>query len=159
MQPKSAILAVLGFRTLKRIVDKSGIDASRRSIEAMRSALARSRKVTVDELLRHMRKDEIKAACERMGLSTAGRRDELLDRMKRVYDSVTVGLPDGSRIKSYKKGWAVVDRHGLVLADPESATWVMPSQNQDAPPAIYPTAAAAYLAWMRSQQVAGVKTT
>jgi hypothetical protein len=154
MQLKSTILSVLGRRTLKRIVDKLEIDVDRRSVEAMRAALSRSRKVAAEDLLHHMLKDEIRALCAEFGLSGDGRREELLERLKSLWDSVTQGLDDGSRIKSGKGGWVVVDRYGLFLADPISATWVMSPRDKEMPPAVFRTPAAAYLGWMQSKEVA-----
>jgi hypothetical protein len=158
MQLKSTILPVLGRRTLKRIVDALEIDVDRRSAEAMRAALSRSRRVAEEDLLHHMLKEEIKVLCGEFGLSGDGRREELLERLKSLRDSVTQGLDDGSRIKSHKSGWVVVDRNGLFLADPHSATWVMSPRGKQMPPAVFPTAAAAYLAWIQSQEVAKGRT-
>jgi hypothetical protein len=158
MQLKSRILSVMGRRTLKRIVDDLEIDVDRRSAEAMRSALSRSRKVAAEDLLQYMLKAEIKALCAGFGLSRNGRREELLERLNSLQDSVTEGLDDGSRIKSHRGGWVVVDRAGLFLADPDSATWVMSARSKKMPPALFPTAAAAYLAWMQSQESAKDRT-
>ena len=158
MRLKSTILPVLGRHTLKRIVDALEIDVDRRSVEAMRAALSRSRKVAVEDLLHHMRKDEIRALCEGLGLSGDGRREELLERLKSLRDSVTQGLDDGSRIRSHRGGWVVVDRNGLFLADPNSATWVMSPRDKEMPPAVFRTAAAAYLAWRQSQEMAKGRT-
>ena len=154
MQLKSTILPVLGRRTLKRIVDSLEIDVDRRSVEAMRAALSRSRRVAAEDLLHHMLKDEIRALCGGLGLSGDGRREELLQRLKSLRDSVTQGLDDGSRIRSGRGGWVVVDRNGLFLADPNSATWVASPRDKEMPPAVFPTPAAAYVAWMQSQEVA-----
>jgi hypothetical protein len=158
MQLKSTILRILSRRTLKRIVDAMEIDVDRRSVEAMRAALSRSRKVAAEDLLHHMLKKELKASCEGVGLSGDGRREELLKRLESLRDSVTGGLDDGSRIKSHKGGWVVVGCTGLFLADPDSATWVMSSRNKEMPPAVFSTATAAYLAWMQSQEVAKGRT-
>jgi hypothetical protein len=158
MQLKSTILRLLSRRALKRIVDALEIDVDRRSVEAMRAALSRSRRVAAEDLLHHMLKNEIRALCESIGLSGNGRREELLERLKSLRDSVTQGLDDGSRIKSHKGGWIVVDRNGLFLADPNSATWVMSPRDNEMPLAVFPTAAAAYLAWMQSQEVANGRT-
>jgi hypothetical protein len=157
MQLKSIILPGLGLRTLRQIVDKLDIDVDRRSRQAMQSALSRSRRVSADDLLQSMRKDEIRAVCEGMGLSGKGRRAELLEQLKSIGISVTEGLEDGTRIKSYKGGWAVVDGRGLFLVDPRSATWVV-SPNKEMPAAVFPTPAAAYLAWMQAQEVAKGQT-
>jgi hypothetical protein len=154
MQLKSTILPVLGPRTLKRAVDTLEIDVDRRSAEAMRATLSRSGKISAEDLLHHMLKDEIKALCEEIGLSGAGRREELMGRLKGLLQSVTQGLDDGSRIKSRMGGWVVEDRNGLLLADPSSATWVMSARAKEIPPAVYRTPAAAYLAWMQSNELA-----
>jgi hypothetical protein len=158
MQLKSEILSVLAPRTLKRIVDALDIDVDRRSAEAMRTALSRSRKVAGEDLLHHALKHEIRALCGRLGLSVDGRRAELLERVKTLQNSVTQGLDDGSRIRSHKRGWVVVDRNGLFLADPHSATWVMSARSSQIPPAVFPTAAEAYLAWMESREMAKGRT-
>ena len=154
MQSKSIILRLLSGRTLKRIVDALRIDVDRRSAEAMRAALSRSRRVVQDNLLPYMLTEEIKALCGRLGLPVDGRREELLERVKSLQDSVTEGLDDGSRIRSHKGGWGVVGRNGLFLADPNNATWVMSPNVKEIPPAVFPSAAEAYLAWMQSQAVA-----
>ena len=158
MQLKSTILRLLSRSTLKRIVGALEIDVDRRSAEAMRAALSRSRRAAEENLLHYMLKNEIRALCKSIGLSGEGRREELLERVKRLQDSVTQGLDDGSRIKSHKGGWVVVDRNGLFLADPNSATWVMFTRDKEMPSAVFPTAAAAYLAWMQSQEVANGRT-
>ena len=154
MQLKSTILPVLGRRTLKRVVDALEIDVDRRSAEAMRATLSRSRKVTGENLLHHMLKDEIRALCEGIGLPGAGRREERIGQLKHLLQSVTQGLDDGSQIKSRKGGWVVEDRNGLLLTDPSSATWVMSARAKEIPPAVYRTPAAAYLAWMQSKELA-----
>jgi len=51
MQAKSTILRFLSRRTLKRIVDGLEFEVDRRSAEAMRAALSRSRKVAKENLL------------------------------------------------------------------------------------------------------------
>jgi len=154
MQLKPTILSAVGLRTLKHVVDKLEIHVDRRSAEAMRAVLTRSRRATLADLLRYMRKDELSAACELLGLPNSGRREKLREQLERVEGSVTQGLGDGSRIKSYGRGWVVVDRHGLFLSDPKSATWVVSPKDRQMPAAVFPTPVAAYLAWMQSQQIA-----
>lgn len=158
MQLKSTILRVLSHRSLKRVVDALEIDVDRRSAEAMLTVLSRSRRVAEEDLLGQMVKDEIGILCEEYGLPKDGRRAELLQRLKSLRDCVTQGLDDGSRIKSHKGGWVVVDRNGLFLADPHSATWVMSPGGKEMPLAVFPTAAAAYLAWVQAQEVAKGRT-
>ena len=154
MQLKSTILAGLALRTLRQIVDELEIDADRRGAGAMRTALSRSRKVTVGNLLRCMRKGEIKAVCEYLGLPDHGRRNDLMRRVESLDNCTTKGLDDGSRIKSYKGGWVVVDRRGLFLADPKTATWVISRHGKQMPPAVFPTPGAAYMASTQAQDVA-----
>ncbi|NUQ61656.1 MAG: hypothetical protein HUU20_04155 [Pirellulales bacterium] len=154
MQLKSTILSVLGLRALGQIADKLEIDVDHRSSEAIRTALSQSPRTTVGELLQYLRKDEIKAVCQCAGLADGGRREEMLKRLASLHASLTQGLEDGSRIKSYRKGWVVVDGQGCYLAEPESATWVVSSRSKELPPAVFPTPAAAYLGWLRSQEAA-----
>ncbi len=153
MQAKSRILRLLSRRTLKRIVDAFEINVDRRSAKAMRAALSRSRRVAEESLLSYMLKEEVKALCGRLGLSVEGRREELLERVQSLRDSVAEGLDDGSRIRAHKGGW-IVNRGGLFLADPNNATWVMSLRVREIPPAVFPSAAEAYLAWMQSQDAA-----
>ena len=82
MKLKPTILSVLGRDDLKHIVDDMGIDGvDRRSVEEMRAVLRRARRVTAEDLLWYMRKDEIKEVCEGVGVSTKGKRDELVERL------------------------------------------------------------------------------
>ncbi len=47
----------------------------------------------------------------------------------------------------------VIDSFYSFLLDPEEASWVTGADDEE-PPAIFPTAGAAYRAWQRSQVVA-----
>lgn len=79
---KPAILSVLSRDDLKVLIDDFEIEViDRRSMEGMRSALARSRKATAEDLVGYLRKDELKAICEEMGLPVGGKRDELAHRL------------------------------------------------------------------------------
>ena len=160
MKLKSTILSVLGRKTLKRLVeDMEIVDVDRRSAGAMRGALSRSRRVTTEDLLEYMRKDEVKAACEVIGVSGEGRRDQLVKRLgsqlvSSIQQAKTTGLDDGTRIKARRKGWVVIDRHGFYLADPHAAAWVGSPSDKKMPPAVFPTAEAAYAAWKQSNEAA-----
>lgn len=82
MKLKPAILASLSRDDLKQIVDDldfKGVD--RRSVDDMRSALSRSRKVLPKDLLGRLRKDALQSVCEEMGLPTGGTRDTLVERL------------------------------------------------------------------------------
>ena len=75
MRLKPAILAVLRRDDLKDIVDDLEIDGvDRRSVEAMRAALGRARRVKAEDLLWHMRKDQIKEVCDLVGMASKGDR-------------------------------------------------------------------------------------
>ena len=79
---KPAILAALSRDELKQIVDHidfEGVD--RRSVDAMRSVLSRSRKASPEDLLGRLRKDALQSVCEVMGLPTGGTRDTLIQRL------------------------------------------------------------------------------
>lgn len=82
MKLKPAILAALSRDDLKGILDElefEGID--RRSVDAMRSALSRSRKVVPEDLLGRLRKDALQAVCNDIGLPTTGTRETLVQRI------------------------------------------------------------------------------
>lgn len=79
---KPAILSLLSRDDLKLLVDDLGIEGiDRRSIDGMRSALSRSRKAAIEDLVEFLRKDELKAICEELGLPASGKRDELAHRL------------------------------------------------------------------------------
>jgi hypothetical protein len=160
MKLKSAILSVLGRDSLKRIaVRMEFTDVDLRSVQSMRTALSRSRRVAAEDLLQYMRKDEITAVCELVGVSGDGRRDELIERLgsgleRAAQLAQTTGLEDGTHIKPLKKGWVVVSRDGFFLADPDDAAWVGQARNREMPPALFPTPEAALRAWEHSRKVA-----
>jgi len=82
MNVKWIILSILGRDDLKHIVDDLGIDGvDRRSVEGMWAKLSRSRKVTADDLLGYLRKDELKAAYEKISIPTTGKRGDLVERL------------------------------------------------------------------------------
>jgi len=82
MKLKPAILSVLGRDHLKRVVDELEIDGlDRRSVEAMRAALRRSRRATPAVLLDLLYKGQLQDVCEIMGLPVSGRKDELIKRI------------------------------------------------------------------------------
>jgi hypothetical protein len=72
----------------------------------------------------------------------------------RIERARTTGLEDGTRIEARGDGWLVVDSLHSFLVDPEDASWVVGDDNEDMPPTVFPSAAAAYRAWERSQEVA-----
>jgi type I restriction enzyme M protein len=82
MKLKPAILSALDRHDLKRIVDDLDIaDVDRRSAEAMRAALARSRKAESEVLLGYARKEQIAEVCQALGVPAAGRKEELVGRL------------------------------------------------------------------------------
>ena len=82
MKLKPTILSVLGRDDLKHIVDDLEIDGvDRRSVEGMRAALSRARRVKAADLLWYMQKGQIKQVCEVVGVSAKGKRDELVERL------------------------------------------------------------------------------
>jgi hypothetical protein len=79
---KSAILSTLDRDQLKRIADRLDLtDVDRRSADAMREALSRSRKATPEGLLACLDKPALKIVCEEVGVSAKGNRDELVERL------------------------------------------------------------------------------
>jgi hypothetical protein len=82
MQLKMAILHSMARDDLKQIVDDLNLDGvDRRSVEAIRVALGRSRRLTLEDLLGRLRKDALQAMCEELGLPARGKRDVLVQRL------------------------------------------------------------------------------
>lgn len=99
MSLKQAILSSFGRDDLKSLLDDLGIDGvDRRSVEAMRAKLGRSRSVSAETLLDGMRKDEIKQVCEDIGVPSAGTKQELIDRL--MSNGSTSAKPAGNGKKT-----------------------------------------------------------
>lgn len=79
MQLKTAILHSLARDDLKQILDDLDMDGiDRRSVDAMRTALGRARRLSLEDLLGYLRKDALRAICEELGMPGRGRREELV---------------------------------------------------------------------------------
>ena len=82
MKLKQAILAGFDRDALKTVLENLEIeDVDRRSLEAMRTKLSRSRRATPEVLLAHSDEKQVKAVCEQLGVSVKGRRKELIERL------------------------------------------------------------------------------
>ena len=80
------------------------------------------------------------------------------DVTERLQQAQTTGLEDGTKIEAREDGWVVVDGHLSFLVDPEDASWIVGEDDEDMPPAVFPTAEAAYRAWERSEDVAAARS-
>ena len=82
MKLKKAILAVMDRNTLKAVVDDLEIEeVDRRSVEAMRARVSRSRRAGSEVLIEFLNERQVKAVCEEMGIDPKGRRNAILDRL------------------------------------------------------------------------------
>jgi hypothetical protein len=82
MQLKTAILHSLARDDLKRILDDLDLDGvDRRSVDAIRTALGRTRRLSLEDLLGYLRKDALRAICEELGMPGRGTRQELVQRL------------------------------------------------------------------------------
>ncbi len=82
MTLKSTILSVLNRDAVKSILDALEIDGvDRRSVEAMRSTLSRSRRASPQVLLSYLRKEELQEVCEVVGVEPKGKKEELVGRL------------------------------------------------------------------------------
>ena len=98
MKLKKAILSVLGRDTLKAIVDDLEIEwVDRRSVEDMVQALSRAHRATPEALLDFLSEVEIKQVCEVCGISSRGRRGDLIVRLLTEAQPSAVGRPTEKR--------------------------------------------------------------
>ncbi|MCU0872927.1 MAG: SAP domain-containing protein [Pirellulaceae bacterium] len=82
MKLKTAILYSLAREDLKQILDDLHLDGvDRRSADAMRMALDRTRRLSLEGLLGYLRKDALRAICQELGIPGCGRRAELVQRL------------------------------------------------------------------------------
>ena len=82
MQLKTAILYSLAREDLKQILDDLDIDGvDRRSVDAMRTALGRTRRLSLEGLLGYLRKDALRTICQELGIPGRGSRAELVQRL------------------------------------------------------------------------------
>jgi hypothetical protein len=82
MQLKTAILHSLAREALKQILDDLDLDGvDRRRVDAMRTALGRARRLSLEDLLGYLRKDALRAICEELGLPGRGTREALVQRL------------------------------------------------------------------------------
>jgi hypothetical protein len=68
-----------------------------------------------------------------------------------------VGLEDGTRIEARGDGWVVIDSFYSYLVDPEDAAWVAGDDDEEMPPAVFPSAEAAYRARERSEETSAAR--
>ena len=82
MNLKKTILAVMPRDDLKAAIKAASLEqVDRRSVQAMRDALGRSRRVRPDALLAAMTEAQVKAVCERAGIDQKGRKSALIQRL------------------------------------------------------------------------------
>ena len=82
MSLKKTVLAVMSRDELKAAVDAASLNGvDRRSVQSMRGALAKSRRVQPRTLLAAMTEVQVKVVCERMGIDQKGRKNALIRRL------------------------------------------------------------------------------
>ena len=82
MSLKKTVLDLMGRDDLKAAVDAAALEGvDRRSVQSMRDALARSRRVQPEMLLTEMVEGQVKVVCERMGIDPTGRKKALIQRL------------------------------------------------------------------------------
>jgi hypothetical protein len=82
MKLKTAILYSLAREDLKQILDDLALDGvDRRSADAMRTALDRTRRLSLEGLLGYLRKDALRAICQELEVPARGSRAELVPRL------------------------------------------------------------------------------
>ena len=82
MSLKKTILDVMRQDDLKAVANAAKLEqVDRRSVQSMRDALARSRRVQPEMLLNAMVEGQVKVVCERMGIDRKGRKKALIRRL------------------------------------------------------------------------------
>jgi hypothetical protein len=88
MKLKQAILTTMDRDALKAVVDDLEIEGvDRRSVEDMWAKMSRSRRAEPEMLLAHLSEKQVKEVCELMGVSSKGRRRELMERLLNTTDT------------------------------------------------------------------------
>ncbi len=106
MKLKPAVLGVLGRDDLKAFVEMWEIDGvDKRSVEAMRAALSRSRRADVAVLLDAIREDAVKEVCDLVGVDRTGRKSVLVERLLAAADAAGAA-GDGADAEPPAKGAA-----------------------------------------------------
>lgn len=100
---KRSILEPLTKKRLVEIGRKLELDiAARTAKSGFVDTLARSRQVDLEDVLPHLKRDELKAACEDHGLDSSGRsKDPLIQRL--LGGSSPASKPPGKKAKPRKK--------------------------------------------------------
>jgi len=86
---KKAMLGVLDRSSLRQLADDLDLDADRRSADAMRQAISRSRRATPAYLADSLSEQDSKAVCVALGVSSTGRRRAILDRLLNGHAAAT----------------------------------------------------------------------
>lgn len=108
---------------------------------------------TYEEWGEHLRGEVLRAAQEKSHKPSPPPPGDS-DIAERVQQATASGLEDGTRIEPRGDGWVVADRFRSFLVDPGDASWVAGDDEEDMPPAVFPTPEAAYQAWARAQAIA-----
>ncbi len=104
MNLRTAVLAILTRDDLKYIVDDLELDGvDRRSAEGMRTAVGQCQRVSVGDLLGYLLKDHLKQVCEKLGLPSKGRKDDLLDRLLEFHFDGTAKKPRRTMVQGVQK--------------------------------------------------------
>ena len=97
---------------------------------------------TYEEWVEHLRNDVLRAAQEsavpRPTSTVQPSNDPFL--AGKIERARTTSLEDGTQIEARGEGWVVVDGFYSYLVDPEDAAWVADDDDEDMPPAVFPTA-------------------
>lgn len=83
MNLKQVILSRLDRDTMKRVLDELGIEdgVDRRSVEAMSALLSRKGRASPAVLLGYLNEYNVKIICDEIGISSRGRRGDLIQRI------------------------------------------------------------------------------
>ena len=101
MELKQAIIEVMGVKHLRKAVRQLGIPvASYQKKPSLAAGLGKSSQATAEALLEVLSEKEVKRLCDRLGVDSQGRRQELIARLVRSTRTASVA---GGRVADWRR--------------------------------------------------------
>ncbi len=112
MKLKASIIRVMSRDDLKAVIDEHGITSvDRRNRDSMAKSVGRRKEIQAEDLLPHLAETQVKEICEKMGLSSVGRKNALAEALLDQFGS------DEGGEKAQKTGLPRKARQTSLLGD------------------------------------------